>query len=104
MCFDVSIFCICFAVLYSYLLDVCGSCNCVLGITTLFHSLLFSSSFVIFITLLSVSILLLLLLLHIILLQFDPLCPHCGIIHLHLFLAAFLYVTVSVDTCCSRGF
>jgi hypothetical protein len=58
---------------------------------------------------LSVSIplllLLLLLLLHIILLQFhDPLCPHRGIIHLHLFLAAFLYVTVSVDMCCSRVF
>jgi hypothetical protein len=76
-------------------------CVIVLGIITLFHSLLFSLSlFICHIYNFIVCEYSLMLLLYILLLHFHgPLCPHCGIIHLHLFLVALLYVTLSVGRC-----
>jgi hypothetical protein len=73
----------------------------VLGIITQFHSLLFSLSlFICHICNFIVCEYSLMLLLHILLLQFrGPLCQHRGIIHLHLFLVALLYVTLSVGRC-----
>jgi hypothetical protein len=99
VCLDSSVYRVCFYCDVLYSLEVCGSCNCVLGIITLFHSFPCSLSLYIcrihnVIDRCVLSVIVVLLLSQLLSLPFhDPLCSRPVVpVHLLVLYVLFLYI------------